>query len=84
MSVIVASIPDGRRSDVLWARHAQTLADEAITLYNEIMRLLIEFDNPKGVTLNIAEDSFGERILVASYGEDSVIEYKTMDGETGR
>ena len=84
MSVIVASVPDGRRSDVLWAKQAQTLVDEAVTMYNEIMRLLSEFENPKGVTLNVAEDSFGETILVVSYGEDSVIEYKTMDGETGR
>ena len=84
MSVIVASVPDGRRSDVLWARHAVTASDEKIIMHDEIMRLLNEFNNPKGVTLNMTRDSFDEEVLVACYDIDSVIEYKVMDGEQGR
>ena len=84
MSVIIAAAPNKNRSDILWAQHAQTEADEKIIIYDEIIRLLKEFDNPHGITLSLSRDAFDEEILIAYYDEDAVLEYKIMDGEHGR
>lgn len=82
MSVIVAIDPSCQ--SVLWAKTAKTTIDEKLIMQDEIMRLLYEFENPKGVNLELSEDAFGETILQVRYAEDSYLEYKIMDGEKGR
>jgi len=65
---------------VLWASAVATEQEKINLIANDILRLLVEMENPSGINLNFENDNYGEAILKVKYGEDSVIEYKCMDG----
>ena len=65
---------------VLWASAIQTETEKINIIAKDILRLLDEMDNPDGVNLSFKEDTYGETILRARYGEGTIIEYKCMNG----
>ena len=85
MSVIVATEYNSERTHhgILWARSAQTRADEKIILWEEIERLFNDFGGE--IKLSLAKDCYDEEIIKCEYQDGySYIEYKIMDGEHGR
>ncbi len=83
MKVIVATeYSEDLRSHygVLWASAVNTDEEKNTLLWNEILRLLNEMENPDGIRLDFKEDTYGETILRVRYGEGTIIEYKCMDG----